>query len=205
MPAAARKSLYTSLIAQAALLAIHTVFAADAHDVVETVVLNGHVEAVDPRTGQVIHPCLLTVWTTRDLFAGLNLTAVDPAQCLKGLNAAVSRSPSELVPVRPLIEFDMADPRFITETDVLSTLDTRPNLMELTPSEFEALITNLFERMGLETRLTQPPLDQARGSDLVGCAVVESAVGPVVVGGRCRRRSPPRGTMHKEHYQNIAA
>jgi restriction system protein len=53
----------------------------------------------------------------------------------------------------------MADPRFVAEQDVLATLDTRPNLMALTPGEFESLITNLFEKMGLETRLTQASRD----------------------------------------------
>src|SRR3989442_8878364 len=53
----------------------------------------------------------------------------------------------------------MCDPRFIEETDVLSGLDQRPNLMELTPSEFESLISNLFEKMGLETRMTQASRD----------------------------------------------
>jgi restriction system protein len=53
----------------------------------------------------------------------------------------------------------MVDPRFVQETDVLSALDERPNLMELTPGEFENLITNLFEKMGLETRLTQASRD----------------------------------------------
>jgi len=53
----------------------------------------------------------------------------------------------------------MVDPRFIEEVDVLSSLDQRPNLMELTPSEFEALIANLFAKMGLETRLTQASRD----------------------------------------------
>jgi restriction system protein len=42
---------------------------------------------------------------------------------------------------------------------VLSELDGRPNLMELTPSEFESLITNLFQKMGLETKLTQASRD----------------------------------------------
>src|SRR5207302_7769049 len=42
---------------------------------------------------------------------------------------------------------------------VLSTLDQRPNLMELSPKEFEGLITNLFEKMGLETRQTQASRD----------------------------------------------
>ncbi len=53
----------------------------------------------------------------------------------------------------------MVDPRFIEETDVLSELDQRPNLMELTPKEFESLITNLFQKMGLETRQTQASRD----------------------------------------------
>ena len=53
----------------------------------------------------------------------------------------------------------MVDSRFVEESDVLGGLDQRPNLMELTPSEFESLITNLFEKMGLETRQTQPSRD----------------------------------------------
>jgi len=53
----------------------------------------------------------------------------------------------------------MSDPRFIEEGDVLSTLDQRPNLMDLTPGEFESLITNLFQTMGLETRQTQASRD----------------------------------------------
>ncbi len=96
---------------------------------------------------------------TREHFATLNLIDVDPAACLKGLNASLSRSPSELALVKPVLEFDMADPRFVPQSDVRSTLESRPNLMELTPSEFESLITNHFERMGLETRLTQASRD----------------------------------------------
>ena len=38
-------------------------------------------------------------------------------------------------------------------------VDQRPNLMDLSPREFESLITNLFEKMGLEARETQPSRD----------------------------------------------
>jgi restriction system protein len=64
-----------------------------------------------------------------------------------------------MVPVRPVLDFNMVDPRFVSEENVLDSLDARPNLMELTPKGFESLITNLFEKMGLETRLTQPSRD----------------------------------------------
>lgn len=42
---------------------------------------------------------------------------------------------------------------------VLEGLDTRPNLMELSPTEFEGIISNLFSAMGLETRQTRPSRD----------------------------------------------
>jgi len=38
----------------------------------------------------------------------------------------VSKSPSELAPVRPVLEFSMVDPRFVAESDALSELDQRP-------------------------------------------------------------------------------
>ena len=53
----------------------------------------------------------------------------------------------------------MVDFRFVEASDVISMFDDRPNLMELTPGEFEALITNLFEKMGLQARLTQASRD----------------------------------------------
>jgi restriction system protein len=77
------------------------------------------------------------------------LPTYDAITCLKELKAAVSKHPGELVPVKPILDFNMIDPRFVVEADVLSTLDQRPNLMELSPSEFESLITNLFAKMGV--------------------------------------------------------
>lgn len=117
------------------------------------------VESIDRATGRPARTCVVTVRTSRDVFGTINLAQVDPAACLKALNASVSKSPAELAPVRPVLEFTMVDPRFIDEVDVLSGLDQRPNLMELTPSEFEALIANLFGKMGLETRVTQASRD----------------------------------------------
>lgn len=159
LPATRRKALYASVIAQISLRTIHEVFEADRTEHIDTVVFNGHVETIDPATGQAIRPCLVTVRTTRDVFSVLDLSRVDPTACLKRLNASVSSKPEELAPVRPVVEFNMVDARFVEETDVLSGLDQRTNLMELTPFEFENLITNLFQKMGLETRQTQSSRD----------------------------------------------
>lgn len=53
----------------------------------------------------------------------------------------------------------MVDPRFVAESDALGLLDTRPNLMDLTPTEFESLIQNLFSKMGLDTKQTRASRD----------------------------------------------
>jgi len=154
-----RRALYAMVIAQTALRTVHEMFEADRRGFVETIVYNGMVDSIDKKTGRPARVCLVTLRTTRDIFEELDLRRVDPEECLKGLNAGVSKKPSELAPVRPVLEFKMVDDRFVDETDVLSGLDQRPNLMDLSPSEFESLITNLFEKMGLETRQTRPSRD----------------------------------------------
>ena len=157
---AKRKALYASLIAQITLKCLDTIFRGGGDtSPVTSVTLNGMLDAIDLSTGQDVRVCLISVRVTRDTFAALNLAQVSPEQCLRSLKASVSRSPSELVPVKPILELDMVDPRFIDTQQVLSKLEGRPNLMELTPGEFEGLITNLFATMGLDTKQTQASRD----------------------------------------------
>jgi restriction system protein len=155
----ARQALYSNAIAQVALRTLHELFEADTWEHIQVIVLNVYVITTDPGTGKVVQPYIVSIRVTRDEFVELQLASVDPMACLKRLKASVSRSVAELVPVKPIFDINMADPRFVKEQDVLSTLDTRPNLMALSPSEFESLITNLFQAMGLDTKLTQASRD----------------------------------------------
>jgi restriction system protein len=151
--------LYRHLVASVALRVLNEMLGSDDADVLGAVVFNGVVRSVSPATGEEVEPCVVSVRATRDEFRKLNLERVEPAACLKALGAVVSRKPEELAAVRPVIEFDMVDRRFVAEDDVLSTLEGRPNIMDLTPAEFEALVTNLFTGMGLEAKLTRSSKD----------------------------------------------
>lgn len=153
------RGLYASVVAQVAIRTVHELLEADTGKHIDTIVFNGVVDTTDPGSGRRVRPCLVTVRTTRDVFGELDLAHIEPLACLKHLSAGVSKSPSELVPIRPVLEFSMVDPRFVAESDALSELDQRPNLMELSPTEFETLIQNLFTKMGLETRQTRPSRD----------------------------------------------
>jgi restriction system protein len=195
--------LYTSLVSQAVLRYLCDLFKADTASALESIVLNGVVSTIDPATGRHVRPCLVSVRATRDQFLNIDLTRVDPVLCLRELRATVSRQPSELVAVKPIIEFNMVDPRFVEKIDVLSALDQKPNLMELSPSEFESLITNLFEKMGLETRLTQASRDG--GVDCVAFDSRSILGGKVVIQAKRYKNtvgvSAVRdlfGTMHNE-------
>jgi restriction system protein len=158
-PQAQVRALYAQAVAQTAVRTLHELFEADRGNRIETIVFNGYVDTIDAATGKPARPHLVTVRTSKEILEQLDLARVDPIACLKGLNASISKSPHELLPVRPILEFDMVDPRFVQESDVLGTLDQRPNLMELSPKEFEGLISNLFEKMGLDTRQTQATRD----------------------------------------------
>jgi restriction system protein len=150
---AKRKTLYTHLISQIALKCIDTVFRGDTVDAVQCLTLNGMLDTIDPSTGQQARVCLLSVRLDVDNFRSLNLHQVQPEDCLRSLKASVSRAPTELVPVKPIVELDVVDPRFV------ETLDQRPNLMALTPIEFEGLLTNLFTTLGLDTTQTRQSRD----------------------------------------------
>lgn len=66
--------------------------------------------------------------------------------------AQLTNSPDDLSSVKPIIDLKIYDRRFIDERDLLSNLDSAPNLMEMNPFDFEHLVCNLFSKMGLEAK-----------------------------------------------------
>ncbi|WP_405845736.1 restriction endonuclease [Streptomyces sp. NBC_01518] len=155
-----RKELYASVLAQTALRTVHELFASDTEKVIQSVALNGHVATIDRATGRNVHPCLITLQADRAEFSELVLTQVDPRACLKRLRSLISPNPYELEPVRPLVTFDLSKFRIMDSLDVVAGLDSRPVLMDLTPTEFEHLIRQLFEAIGLDSVNTQPSKDE---------------------------------------------
>lgn len=153
------KDIYQDIIASICLRTIHEVIEADQGNLIDLVVFNGYVETVYPATGKDIKPFLISTRVTKERFNELDLNRVEKKACLRNLGAQVSPRPSELQAVKPIIEFDMVDKRFVDQQEVLSNLDNRPNLMDLNPFEFENLVANLFSKMGLETKQTRSSKD----------------------------------------------
>jgi restriction system protein len=158
-PAMEVKQRYARLIASVALRVLHEIFAATHADVVEAVVFNGRVSTIDRATGKPSRPHLLSVEAERSTFTDLVLASVEPAACLRRLNALVSPNPFDMEAVEPFIAFDLKRFRFTDSMDVVAGLDSRPNLLKLTPTEFEHLVRQLFVAMGAEAWTTIPSKD----------------------------------------------
>lgn len=153
------KFLYTKLVAALTLRTIHEAFLADENRHVDLVAFNGFVDTRDHSTGRRIKPCLVSVRVSREEFLSLDLDHIEEIACLKRLGAQLSPHPEEFLAVKPVIDFNMFDKRFVNEADVIREIDTRQNLMDLNPFQFEALVSNLFNKLGLESKLTRTSKD----------------------------------------------
>jgi restriction system protein len=153
------KELYQDVVASVCLRTIHELIEADHGNHILIITMNAFVDAVDPSTGKDIRPCLLSVRATKERFIEINLDRIEKRACLRNLGAQVSPNPDELLAVKPIVEFDMVDKRFVEQSDVLSELESRPNLMDLNPFEFENLVSNLFEKMGFQSKQTRSSRD----------------------------------------------
>jgi restriction system protein len=153
------KSIYEDVIAGVALRSMFEVLNSDVGNHIDVVTFSGYVNTVDRATGKDIQPHLISVRVTKERFSGIDLTRIDKRACLRSFGAQLSPQPAEMIPVKPIVEFNMVDKRFVEQGDVLSGLESRPNLMELNPWEFEALVGNLFGKMGLESKLTRSSRD----------------------------------------------
>ncbi|TMM42026.1 MAG: restriction endonuclease, partial [Actinobacteria bacterium] len=138
---------YARLIARISLRTLHEIFRSTPSDVVEAVVFNGRVTTIDRATGKQARPHLISVEAERSAFDGLVLAEVDPA------------NPFDLEAVEPFIAFDLKRFRFVDGAEELADLDSRRNLLKLSPTEFEHLVKDLFAAMGAEAWRTVPSKD----------------------------------------------
>lgn len=153
------KEKYQDVVSSICLRTIFEIFNSDQYDHVNLITFNGFVQTVDPSTGREIKPYLISIRTSKEKFQIINLQRVEKRACLRNLGAQISPQPDAMIPVKPVVEFDMVDKRFVEESDVLSDLENRPNLMDLNPFEFENFITNLFSLIGFQAKLTRSSKD----------------------------------------------
>jgi len=154
---------YDSLLYQICLRTLHELFEADVIDAITAIVFNGWVCSIDPATGKEVNRCVLSVSTTKNVFAEIDLKNVDPKACFKSLKGVGSSKLHSLTAVTPVMNFDKNDSRFVSGYNVAESLDEEMNLAIMDWEDFEHLIRELFEKefsvSGGEVKVTQASRD----------------------------------------------
>ncbi|MFB6614561.1 restriction endonuclease [Streptomyces sp. NPDC085524] len=155
--AAERRKLYRDLLAQCVLLVVHELYAADEFGALDSVVVNGFVDAPDPVTGLEAQLVLATVSAARPAFAGLRLEQVSAVDCLvEGLRGELSAKPEQPAAVRrPGRRPDEVGGGVVSHGGHTAGDGDEPDLFEMDPIEFERLVAELFRAMGMEAVTTQ--------------------------------------------------
>jgi len=117
-PAAQVRNIYAEVLRQTALRVVHEVLEADRGGAVRTVVLNGYVNDTDPATGREVHRCLLALATSRERFLDIDLSQVNTVDCLVHLEARISKDPSKLLAVEPIVLTGSLEADYTLDTDV---------------------------------------------------------------------------------------
>lgn len=166
---AALNKMFDSAVYKITLRTLHELFEADTVGALSAISFNGWVDSLDTATGKRQIVCILTIQAGRQEFLEIDLRHVDPKACFKKLKGVGSSKLSGITPVRPILQINRSDSRFIDGYDVANTLDESTNLAAMDWADFEHLIRELFEKefssTGGEVKITQASHD--RGVDAV--------------------------------------
>lgn len=154
---------YDSVLYQIALRSLYELFQADAANAIDAIVFNGWVNSIDKATGKEVNACVLSIQATKSEFMDINLAQVDAKACFKKLKGVSAAKLTALQPVRPILQLNKEDKRFIPAYNVADTLDSSSNLAAMDWEDFEHLIRQLFEEEfsteGGEVKITQASRD----------------------------------------------
>lgn len=155
--------VYDDLLYQVSLRTIHELFESDAIGALSTVVFNGFVTSIDPRSGQHVTGCILSLQVQRGEFMAINLANIDPRACFKALKGVGSSKLHSLIAVAPILQMRRDDRRFVAAQEVTANLQDDTNLAAMDWEDFEHLIREVFEKefqaSGGEVKVTQASRD----------------------------------------------
>ncbi|MGA3324220.1 MAG: restriction endonuclease [Terriglobia bacterium] len=154
---------YDSVLYQVPLRTIYELFRWDDAGALDSVVFNGWANSIDKATGKEVNACVLTIQANKAEFLEINPAQVDPKACFKKLKGISAAKLTALAPVRPILQLNKEDKRFVQAYDVVETLDNSANLAAMDWEDFEHLIREIFEKefsaAGGDVKITQASRD----------------------------------------------
>lgn len=156
-------SLYDNIIKQIALRTIFEVFSEDYISNICSVVFNGWINSINKANGQEYTACIISVQVPKEKFSEINLDNVSPKECIKDLKGVYAGNLAQLVPVKPIMDMNRNDSRFVASKEIIDSLNSGDNLATMNWEDFEHLVRELFSKyfseVGSEVKVTQSSRD----------------------------------------------
>ncbi|MGI8448707.1 MAG: restriction endonuclease [Streptosporangiaceae bacterium] len=137
------------MLAQCGLAVLLDVLRIDVRRLAAVVTVNGYVSHPDPATGRNAKVFVLTVTAGPSDLSRLDLARADPVACLRGLRGQLSARPEKAAPVQPAQLASQGTPERADSHDAGEV-----NLLEMDPVDFEDLVAELFQAMGMQVMTT---------------------------------------------------
>lgn len=154
---------YDNIIKEITLRSIYEIFSEDYLNHISSVVFNGWINSINKANGQEFTACIISVQVSKDKFNQINLEKVSPKECIKDLKGVYAGNLANLAPIKPILEIDRNDSRFITSKEIIDSLDSGDNLATMNWEDFEHLVRELFSKYfseaGSEVKVTQSSRD----------------------------------------------
>lgn len=157
------EDFYENIIFQITLRTIHEIFESTEENIIEMIIFNGFVSGVDKSNGKDFTNCIISIGVNRKEFEDINLDKVESKECIRALKGLFAGKLAQLAPVKPIMNLNKEDRRFIESRDILDKLESGNNLAEMPWEDFEHLVREVFEKEfskeGAEVNVTQSSRD----------------------------------------------
>lgn len=163
MKKAVYEEFYENIIFNITLRTIHEIFESTNANIIDMVVFNGFVTGIDKSNGKEFTNCIISLQVNRKEFEDINLANIEPKECVRALKGLFAGKLAQLAPVKPIMNLNKEDRRFIESKEILDNMGAENNLAEMPWEDFEHLVREVFAKEfskdGAEVKVTQSSRD----------------------------------------------
>jgi restriction system protein len=155
--------IYDSAVYQYIISLVNSAISHDFKEHVDSININCWVNHLDKGIGKNEVRFIASIFINCHEFLNVDLGLVDPKEWFKRFKGISSNKFSDVTPIRPILNIQMDDIRFIDAVNIAQNIDENTNLASIDWEDFEYLIRELFEKEfavnGGEVKVTQASSD----------------------------------------------
>ena len=180
-------NLFDTVMYQICMRSIFELFTSDNVNCLNAIVFNGYTKGLDKSNGKEKIACILSLQVSRENFNNINFDKIDVKSCFKALKGVSAVELSTLTPIRPILQFNKDDDRFVDAYNVIEHVEEGYNLATMNWQDFENLVREIFEKEfsqnGGEVKITQASRDN--GVDAIAFDPDPIRGGKIVIQAKC--------------------